>query len=295
MEGKKKLNRRGFLKISLAGVATLTISCHSAKYQTLGRDCPYPGIYGNKIRVMSFNIANARGNTDEFLASKWEETIRDNLDWIVKLIRNYDIDVVCLNEVDFGSIRTYNIDMASYIANALCYNHVIREKIFDIPSELEVGNAIVSRFPLHLNGHRQYGDGLIDRVRHIFKSFVDFDVLLDDSGRKLNIVLTHLDHHCEKVRCKEVNTLIRHLEGKQNPFVLLGDLNSTPGEKCFEILMKTGLVGNPYLGIRTYPADVPKRAIDHILVSPGLSIQNYHTVLMQASDHLPIIGDISFD
>lgn len=295
MDNKKILNRRGFLQMGLTGAVAFYSGCHSAKYAILDNICPAPKNAGQKLRVMSFNIANARGNTDNFFKIKKKNTILYNLDWIIKLIREYDIDVVCLNEVDFNSFRTYNIDMPNYIANGLCYNHIIKERMFDFPSILEVGNAVISKYPLRLNKHQQFGNGFADRIANIFKSYLDFDIIIDSFGRKINVALTHLDDQSEKIRCKEVDKLLTHLGKKKPPFMLLGDLNTIPGEKCFENIINYGLVQNPYLGIPTYQANAPTRAIDHILVSSGLTVKKYFTVSLEASDHLPIIADIIID
>src|SRR3989338_7032136 len=289
-------NRRNFLKLSVYATALgLLNGCHSASYQMLGQGRQKNRPIRKNLRVLSFNIANARGNNDYLFNPPRKETVIYNLDWIADLIRHYDIDVACMNEVDFNSIRTHGIDMPGYIARALDYGHIIREKMFAFPSILETGNAVVSRLPLRLNEYRQYGQGFVSRARHIFKSFVDFYVRLDDSGRTLNLVLTHLDHHNENIRCAEVDILREHLKWKNHPFVLMGDLNATPESKCFKRLVADNLVGNPDLGIPTYPPDNPYKAIDHILVSPGLKIENYHTVSMEASDHLPIMADIILD
>lgn len=295
MDNRETLSRRRFLKLFFGGAAAIYTSCHSAKYQILDKTCPTTLGSGQQLRIMSFNIANARGNTDNFFEIKKQNTILHNLDWIIKLIREYDIDVACFNEVDFNSFRTYNIDMPDYIANDLCYNHIIRERMFDLPSILEVGNAVISKYPLRLNKHHQFGHGFADRISNMFKSYLDFDIIMDRFGRKLNVVLTHLDDRSEKIRCKEADTLLKHLRQKKPPFVLLGDLNTMPGEKCFELIINSGLVQNPYLGIPTYQANAPTRAIDHILVSSGLTVKKYFTVSLEASDHLPIIADIIID
>ena len=67
--------------------------------------------------------------------------------------------------------------------------------------------------------------------------------------------------------------------------------------KSFDRLIESGLVSNPYLGVLTYPADNPVESIDHILVSSGLSIRDYHSVAVdgdEPSDHRPIFGEIIF-
>ncbi|OGH89203.1 MAG: hypothetical protein A2469_01070 [Candidatus Magasanikbacteria bacterium RIFOXYC2_FULL_40_16] len=270
------------------------ISCQSTKYYVLKINTPTPKPIGETLKVVTYNIANARGNTDDFFYQTTEEIIRYNLDWIVKGLRLQNPDVICLNEVDFNSIRTFNIDQAMYIAKALSYKYIIKETIFSIPSVLQMGNVVLSKYPMKVNFHRQFGYGFAGRMEHVFKSFVDFDVLLDNSGHKLNFVLTHLDAaDDDRKRCDEISILRAYLEKKTQPFVFLGDMNSGPGEKCFDNLFKWGLIGSPEPLLPTYPSDTPKRSIDHILVSKGLGIKNYRAIAgIGASDHLPVAGDI---
>lgn len=242
---------------------------------------------------MSFNIANTRGNNDNFFDTQPIKKIEYNLNWIAEIIRNYNIDIACFNEVDFNSIRTHNIDMAKHIANNVCYNHVITEKMFAFPSVLELGNAVVSRYPLKLNIYHQYGYGFFDQAINEFKSFVDFDILLGD--KKLNIIQTHLHSQKEEIRCAQAQILRNYLKNKKNPFVLLGDFNSTTDSRCFQFITNNNLASNPHLGLPTYPSKTPNAEIDYILASPKLRIANYHTVYTKVSDHLPVIGDIIID
>ncbi|MFC1723674.1 endonuclease/exonuclease/phosphatase family protein [Nanoarchaeota archaeon] len=296
-EAQQALSRRNFFKLAAGGIGTALISfylvghspgCAGAQLITLGNSCQKQPTK-KKVRVASYNIANARGNTIDFWHTPTEKEVKENLEQIVDFARREDIDVLCMNEVDFNSQRTHNLDQARYIADRLCYNHVIEEAIFSAPPYMKLGNAVVSRYPLKLNGHYQFGRNFSQRLRHMFKSFVDFDVLLPD---RLNFILTHYDAESETVRREETKQILKHIKKKKQPFVLLGDFNAGPGKKSFDRLIRSGYVRNPYTGILTYPADRPRESIDHILVSPQLNIRNYHSVHLEPSDHRPIIGDI---
>ncbi len=278
---------------ALSIVCLSALNCQSVKYYVLKIDSPTPQI-GNSLKVVTYNIANARGNTDDFFYDPKEEVVKYNLDWIVETLRSENPDVICLNEVDFNSIRTYNIDEADYIAKALGYKYVLKETIFGVPPILQIGNAVISKYPLKINFHRQFGYSFTGHIEHVFKSFVDFDVLLDNSGRKLNFILTHLDaNKDDKRRCDEVAILRVYLEKKTQPFVFAGDMNSGPGEQCFDNLFDWGLIGMPEPLLPSYPSNEPKTSIDHILVSKGLGRENYHTITgIEASDHVPVAADI---
>ncbi len=291
MSGKERdsrIGRRAFLRLVGAGLASLYAGCHGVSSYSLRYDCgcSEDGI----LRVMSYNIANARGNTDDLWVCRPESVIRQNLDGIIGMIRQENVDIVCMNEVDFDSFRTHNIDQAEYIAEGLGYEHVLKETIFGVPSTLELGNAVVSRYPLEANHHRQYGTDFGERVRHVFKSFVDFDVMLP--GRGLNFVLTHLESESADIRDEEVTVLLEYLTNKDGPFVLIGDFNSGPGCPEFDRITGSGMVHNRFLGLPSYPSNLPGRSIDHILVSGSLNISNYRTISLDASDHCPVLGDI---
>ena len=245
------------------------------------------------LRIASFNIANARGNTDELFFKPPEEVVREHLDEIVAMLEREQIDIACLNEVDYDSNRTYGIDQAEYIARALGFGHVAKEVSFEGGSTLTFGNAIVSRFPVEVQHTQHYAPTAAEQLKHSFKSFVDCNVLLDDYT--LSLVLTHLESRSSEVRLEEVPVLLDYVE-QTRPHLLLGDLNSEPGKPAFERLTGSGLLHNPYVGLPSYPSDAPRRAIDHIwVVDPAqevMAITDYHTRSIPASDHAAVIAEV---
>jgi endonuclease/exonuclease/phosphatase family metal-dependent hydrolase len=291
MYEEKSVDRRSFLRFSGVAALALYAGCSGALVKNLKQCCSAPA-QRNVLRVMTYNIANARGNNDDFFRCPKEAEVKQNLENIVTLVKYADADIICMNEVDFNSKRTHNIDQAEYIAKRLCYNHVLKETMFSIPSIMELGNAVVSRYPLKMNSYRQYGGNFLERVDHLFKSYVDFDVELDDINTSLNLVLTHLDARSAKKRDEEVSILLDHLDDKQLPFVLMGDFNCGPGNAEFERIISSGLVYNKYRSFPTYPSDAPTDSLDHILISPELAMMNYHPIQTEVSDHLPVVGDI---
>jgi endonuclease/exonuclease/phosphatase family metal-dependent hydrolase len=287
--------RRTFLKGGLAALVTAASGCYGAVLKDLGKPCPRPDYAPLWLRVASYNIANARGDYDELLKQRPEYVIRHNLDQKIAMLQHEKVDVICMNEVDFDSRRSYGIDQAEYIAKGLCYNHVLKERIFSVPGLFDSGNAVISRYPIKFNRLRQYGDNFLKRIKHIFKSYIDFDVYPGD--RKLNFVMTHLDANSINNRHEEISVLLRYIGLKRYPFVFLGDFNVAPGENGFNRLHESGLLYNPNIGLPTHPSTDPKRAIDNIWISEtgrkqGMDIKNYHTVHITTSDHRPIIADI---
>jgi len=70
--------------------------------------------------------------------------------------------------------------------------------------------------------------------------------------------------------------------------VIMGDMNC----RAHELLTQSPLAQLNLLPVEdsqpTFPAWQPQMALDHILVSPGLSMCNYEVLDCHLSDHLPI-------
>jgi endonuclease/exonuclease/phosphatase family metal-dependent hydrolase len=237
------------------------------------------------IKICSFNMANARGDTDNLFYMPGEQTMYKNLDDIVRFANLENLDVLCLNEVDFGSIRCYGVNQAKYLADKLNFNCCLEHNYIEIGDTFTMGNAIISKHPIKFNEYFNYG------LNHFFKGYID--ATINVFNNPIDLVLIHLDSESEDNRIVEIGTIERHLAKKVNDFVLLGDFNDTPDSLVIDGLLRTRLVSNTYLGLLTYPSHAPRRSIDHIFVSKGLSLSNYHSSYLTCSDHRPVIADIT--
>ena len=66
-----------------------------------------------KLRIITYNIHRAIGLDRRFRPER-----------IITTLRNHDADVVLLQEVDRGAVRSGEMDMAKEFAEALDYPHV---------------------------------------------------------------------------------------------------------------------------------------------------------------------------
>lgn len=87
-------------------------------------------------------------------------------------------------------------------------------------------------------------------------------------------------------------------ESKDSPIILIGDLNITPWSYYFKKFeQKSGLVNTQKgFGIQpTWPTILPPLLIpiDHCLVSPSVTVENYRAGQNIGSDHYPLIIDLS--
>ena len=81
---------------------------------------------------------------------------------------------------------------------------------------------------------------------------------------------------------------VRELIDAEEHVVVMGDMNSHLAQLLFNSpLSETDLVPADQVH-PTYPAWQPAFALDHVLVSPGLSIDDYEVLDCRLSDHRPI-------
>ena len=130
--------------------------------------------------------------------------------------------------------------------------------------------------------------------------------MVDHQGTKINIINTHLSLW-PKERLLQIKTLLdgdwlEHPECS-GPVILCGDLNMVPNSPVYKEICKrfkdSQLMVAGHKPLKTWFAGLPIMRIDHIFVTPEFcvnSIQVSHTALdKSASDHLPIIADLSVE
>jgi endonuclease/exonuclease/phosphatase family metal-dependent hydrolase len=73
----------------------------------------------------------------------------------------------------------------------------------------------------------------------------------------------------------------------------MGDLNcSAHGEELKGLFRQTSLVPPARQPVATYPSWQPRRAIDHILATTSISIEQLWTLPHPVSDHLPLAARV---
>jgi len=246
---------------------------------------PKPKI-AQTLRVMSYNVHGCQG-MDGFIS----------IDRIARVITRYNPDVIALQELDAGRLRSAGVDQAERIARRLEMSFQFHPA-FRYKDE-QYGNAILSRYPMGLVKQEalpKLSDKKFYEPRAAIWAVVDYQ------GLKINIINTHLS-----VWPREQAVQIRALLSKDwlqhpdchGPLILCGDMNMTPGSPVYKEICKklkdsqSILVG--HRPSQTWFAGYPFRRIDHIFVTPDFHVTSIHTVhtalAKSASDHLPLIVD----
>jgi endonuclease/exonuclease/phosphatase family metal-dependent hydrolase len=116
-------------------------------------------------------------------------------------------------------------------------------------------------------------------------------VRLGAGPETLLVVIVHLALG-KPTRAKQIGHLGELLRDEPHA-ILLGDMNfKSESSEMRRLVSLTGL-RQPAHGLFTHPSWRPVRNIDHILVSPSLSIGSVEVPDHPVSDHLPVAASVS--
>ncbi len=238
-----------------------------------------------RLRLLSYNI-QAGAFTQRYrhyVTQSWKQLLPDrerqgNLNRIAALLDQYD--VVGLQEVDSGSLRSGFVNQTEYLAHQAGYPYWYRQINRSLGVLAQHSNGLLSKVqPYHVDEYRL--PGLPGRGVFI-ASFGASD--------GLNICILHLALG-KRARMRQV-AFVRELISDLKYVVLMGDLNCGSDSAELQILTQTTGLREPGDNQSTFPSWRPMRKIDHILVSQALSIENPRVIDYPLSDHLPIGIDV---
>ncbi len=239
-----------------------------------------------KFRVLSYNIHRAIGVDRRFRPER-----------IVKIIANYDADIVLLQEVDEGAPRSRELDLAGELAielgfphRAVGHNVTLRKGRY--------GNATLSRFPI-------LSERNIDLTIDLWKrrGCQHTAIALDGRhDRRLDVFNLHLGLSAGQ-RARQIELLARSSEmtalSPAAACLVGGDFNDWRSQLVPFLTQGMNFrsatdssTGRPLL---TYPSFFPRGPLDRIYFRGPLVLDSAYRCRQRlsrvASDHLPIVAD----
>lgn len=237
---------------------------------------------GSVLRLLSYNIQAGIDTAQyrDYLTKGWKHVLPSrqriqNLDQIAHMLRGFDM--VGLQEVDSGSLRTGFLDMTEYLARRSGYAHWYRQINRNMGMIAQNSNGFLSQVePGAVTNYRlPPGNGRGAML-------VEFG----HGQNALRICSLHLGL-TRRVRRLQLD-FIGELIGNSRHLVVMGDLNAG----CESAELRHFIDNN---GLRetactqpTFPSWRPVRRIDHILVSHALKVRDARVLDYPLSDHLPI-------
>lgn len=234
------------------------------------------------LRIMTYNVHRCVG-TDG----------RADPRRIAEVIASCEPDIVALQELDVGRLRTGGIDQAGSIAHHLGMSFHFHPAL-QVEEEL-YGDAILTSLPMRLvKAGRLRGNAMLEPRGALWASVVT-------NGAEIQIINTHLGLTPFE-RSNQTDALLgpswisnpRCME----PIILLGDFNAGSQSRVYRRLSTT--LRDAQLGLhqrprRTFPARMPMLRIDHIFCSRSVEVVDVELprsqLIRTASDHLPLVMD----
>ena len=266
--------------------------------------------------IVTYNIGYLSGMTNNLPVVGNKSLYDKNLKKALSVFKVLDPDIICLQEIDFNSKRSFYVNQQDAIQN-LGYNHAFQavnwdEKYLPFPGSplnmdthygaIYSGQSIISKFPLKdiervvlerpetlpLHENAFYLDRLVQQAT------VEID------GKKLYLLNVHLEAFDKATRVKQVKRLVDLIKDliEEVPVLLVGDFNSNIAEEAACIHTIANLAGMTYAKTGTisqsltFPSDKPIERLDYIFYNQKYIAMEQAKVLQEfgtASDHLPVL------
>ncbi|WP_413164097.1 endonuclease/exonuclease/phosphatase family protein [Capilliphycus salinus ALCB114379] len=288
--------------------------------EILTSDWPHQRHFQETYTVITYNIGYLSGLTNNQAVERGKALFDKNLELAISALKPQNADFIALQEIDFASKRSYDVNQVQALANALQFpvqatainwdKNYVPFPLFPVSThfgKLLSGQAVLSRYPIELNERI-----VLEKVAS--KPFYEKPFYLDRlaqvtrvkiANQILILINVHLEDINQKTRLKQSQFVLElFLSFSQNyPVILLGDFNSEPPSKTnleptINLFLNTPGIKSAfpletlnYPENATYPSDKPRQTIDYIFYNSnrikGINCQVITDV--QSSDHLPVM------
>ena len=239
------------------------------------------GVRGLRFLTYNIQVGIRTSRYRHYVTKGWKHVLphegrNHNLRRIAEVVSDYDF--VALQEIDAGSIRSGFINQVEYIADHAGFPYWYTQLNRDLGPFAQHGSGLLSRIaPDGMEDHRLPG-AIPGRGAIVVRlPYADTSVL---------VVLLHLSLG-ERSRKLQLDYVKRLIDGESH-VVVMGDMNSHLAHLLFNSPLAETDLRPAESVLPTYPSWQPALALDHILVSPSLSIREYDVLDCRLSDHRPI-------
>ncbi|MCR9244675.1 MAG: endonuclease/exonuclease/phosphatase family protein [bacterium] len=231
----------------------------------------HPTVNGTLLRVLSYNIKHGRGNDGKV-----------NLERAAAVIRRTNADVVFLQEIDDGVLRSGQVDQMQELGQLTGLHS--RFGAFMNYQGGAYGMGLLSRHPITASHNRALPDGLEPRTA------LDALVTLPN-GKELLVCNVHL-YATEDQRLAQARCLTGLYRDSNLPMVLAGDFNSDPDSVVMAEITQHWTNVAKGEDRFTFSATEPEQEIDYVLFRPAGRFEIVDVDVLDeplASDHRPVL------
>ncbi|MEA3276914.1 MAG: endonuclease/exonuclease/phosphatase family protein [Pseudomonadota bacterium] len=241
-----------------------------------------------QLRVLSYNIQSGiyTRQYSEYVTKSWKHVLPHrerlhNLTRIASMLREFDL--VGLQEVDAGSLRSAFIDQTEYLAYHAHFPFWYKQINRNLGKLAQHSNGVLSRVrPARITEHKL--PGLPGRGAVV----AEFDT---SDGATLGVCILHLalGWHARRRQLRYLTELVTRY-----PYlVLMGDFNCDCNSRALKTLVAETDLRGLDCELKTFPSWRPKRNLDHILASETLRILDAQVIDYALSDHLPLSMEVA--
>ncbi len=240
------------------------------------------------LRLLSFNIQVGiqTKNYGHYFTNGWKHVLphtnrAHNLRAIADVVSEYD--VVALQEIDSGSLRSGFINQVEYVADRAQFPYWYAQLNRDLGPIAQHGNGVLSRIePQCMEDHKLPGvipgrGAIVLRIPY--------------AGQEIMVVLLHLSLG-ERSRAQQLDYVAKLIDGVKH-VIVMGDMNSPVSKLLLETPLSDTQLMPPETMQPTYPAWRPSMSLDHVLCSPTLRVDTYDVLDCQVSGHRPVAVQLS--
>ena len=240
-----------------------------------------------RLKLLSYNMqvgidSNSYG---DYLTQSWRHLLPDskrahNLRSAANWLSSFDI--VALQEVDAGSLRSQFVNQVEFLAHQGGFPHYYQQQNRKVAGLAAHSNGLLSKFASSHAVHHKLPGRIPGRGA--------LQVTFDTGKEQILVLSVHLSLS-HKARCLQLKYIAEHL--KTTPyFIIMGDMNC-PTHQVSQEFKKLGLKVQRDKHITpTFPRWKPKHCFDQIWVSDSLDIIKTEVLNLGVSDHLPISMEI---
>ena len=251
--------------------------------KTSGLSRPEP----QKLRILSYNIQTGITSSKyhHYLTHSWKHVLpcaerMGNLDTFAGLLAEYDI--VGLQEVDAGSLRSGFINQTKYLAERAHFPYWHDQTNRNLGKLAQHSTGVLSRYlPTAITEHKL--PGVIPGRGALSMQLGDQDGLF--------LLILHLALG-RRARLRQLGYVAELISDYTN-VVILGDMNCRAESTEMGWLLRNSDLRAPMDGLHTFPSWRPLRNIDQILISSSLHVESVRVLDHALSDHLPIAMEIT--
>ena len=237
------------------------------------------------LRLLSFNIqvGISTQRYHHYLTRSWQHLLphagrSGNLQRIGELLG--DFDLVALQEVDGGSLRSGYVNQVEHLARLGAFPYWYQQLNRNLGRLAQHSNGLLSRLqPSLLEDHPLPGPP--GRGAMLLR--------LGEGQDAVAVVMMHLSLGA-RTRTRQL-AFIRELRSDYRHIVLMGDMNTHANDLLQYSPLRDLELFAPQIEA-TFPSWRPQRCLDHILLSPSLPLERCEVLSQPISDHLPVAVQI---